>query len=65
MHRPQYRGTPYTTILQTSTNNVQVWNREDSPLDPKRDREEYSRRLVPCWVFASPVPFGQAVGVAG
>lgn len=41
---------------------AQLWNREDAPPDRSRPRDEFIRRLFPCWVMLSSVPFPQVTG---
>ena len=41
---------------------IKVWNRSDEPFDPAREKDTYTKRIVPCWVMVSHFPFGDLVG---
>ncbi len=36
---------------------VRLWNREDSPPDESIPRDQFTKRLFPCWIMVSPSPF--------
>lgn len=44
---------------------LQVWNREDSSLDPSYPADYYTARLYPFWVFISQTPFPGDASQAG
>ena len=41
---------------------IKIWNRSDEPFDPAREKDTYTKRIVPCWVMVSHFPFGDLVG---
>jgi alpha-tubulin suppressor-like RCC1 family protein/Ca2+-binding EF-hand superfamily protein len=41
---------------------IKIWNRDDEPYDPSMERNTYTKRIAPCWIMCSHVPFGDLVG---
>ncbi|KAF4140172.1 Regulator of chromosome condensation (RCC1) repeat [Phytophthora infestans] len=44
---------------------IRLWNRTDEPLNPSKNRSEYSNRLFPCWIFVSEFAFQDLDGNEG
>ncbi|POM63924.1 Regulator of chromosome condensation (RCC1) [Phytophthora palmivora] len=44
---------------------IRLWNRTDEPLNPSKNRSEYSNRLFPCWIFVSEFAFKDLEGKEG
>lgn len=57
-------SSPPPVPLPVLPSGPKIWNRCDEPTDPAMERDFYSKRLVPCWVMASQVPFKDDVGGA-
>ncbi|CAM9366350.1 unnamed protein product, partial [Chrysoparadoxa australica] len=47
---------------QAQIHEIRLWNRCDVPVDPSLEPEFYAKRLFPCWVMVSQVPFSEDVG---
>lgn len=43
-------------------NTIEVWNREDVPIDVSQGEDYFTKRLFPCWMLVSTDPFPEGTG---
>ena len=43
-------------------NTIEVWNREDVPIDVSQGEDYFTKRLFPCWMLVSTDPFPKGTG---